>query len=801
MTMPRARRTISNWFSVLALVLAVAWPCTALADEPMMIGGCGGAYLLAEPGELVVDVFKRDRNTTDKPSILKAMLVGPDRQIVGQAVIPDDDRPKDSGMGPFFKARLTAKVERQGIYVLNVTFAEDRYGDRAIWGLTTNCPRYLIESSRGHRDRRHEEPIVLAGGDQPADVCFHPQADPIRIDVSALPANVEKLTLYDAAGQTLAELPVADGKTSVTIGPDVPRDAPFWRLRLPRGKGVVEIDGLTRWGSNDPDADQCLWTPDASTWFDLPALHWLITPYHRVLYRQPGDTLTATFDIYNHTGESRTIDLAIEADINANAQVTPAQVELAPYQTAQVVVTCPAPSAAGQSRDIHIRATPRNNPQFSTYATLTAAAGQAPAMRSFDLPLKLLPYQHENQLLGYEPSYPNDWEMYFDLNNQPIMRSNRDILALRDGGWTTLPLRQTAQGKDDLGYPKLRGISKIAFDSDNDIYIADQDADKTLLWHSSDDGKSFEGYDLGPQGAVDIEHFTGHNMPSGPPPVLRAILTEVDEAHFWRKLSRLEMFLPRKQDGRLVIGEPILVAEGTLGVGSHSGIPAAVVSRGSKVHLIWGIATDPDKPGPGVPTYVATYDRDTQQFEGEPALIGYGEPPNDVHNRPSITIDSKGYLHALTGTHSRTFYYARSLQPDTAAAGWTEAAPVADGLRQTYIGLVCDQDDTLHLVYRLWADHQPPALPGLHAELEYQRKKPGQPWEAPRALVISPLDDYSIFYHRLGIDRLGRLFVSYDYWSTYWFYRNDHRGARRAMMMSPDGGDTWKLVDGADLSR
>ena len=66
-------------------------------------------------------------------------------------------------------------------------------------------------------------------------------------------------------------------------------------------------------------------------------------------------------------------------------------------------------------------------------------------------------------------------------------------------------------------------------------------------------------------------------------------------------------------------------------------------------------------------------------------------------------------------------------------------------------------------------------------------------------LIVSPFSEYSVFYHRLTIDHIGRLFLSYDYWSTYWFYRTDHRGDRRALMMSPDAGDTWKLVDTEDL--
>ncbi len=62
-------------------------------------------------------------------------------------------------------------------------------------------------------------------------------------------------------------------------------------------------------------------------------------------------------------------------------------------------------------------------------------------------------------------------------------------------------------------------------------------------------------------------------------------------------------------------------------------------------------------------------------------------------------------------------------------------------------------------------------------------------------LIVAPFSEYSVFYHRLTIDREGRLFLSYDYWSTYWFYRTDHFGSRRALLMSPDGGDAWKLVE------
>jgi hypothetical protein len=139
------------------------------------------------------------------------------------------------------------------------------------------------------------------------------------------------------------------------------------------------------------------------------------------------------------------------------------------------------------------------------------------------------------------------------------------------------------------------------------------------------------------------------------------------------------------------------------------------------------------------------------------------------------------------------------LKPNDSEGGWTEATPTNADLNQTYIGLVCGPDGTLHCVSRLWRFGKEPFPASSFGTLAYQRKRPGQPWETPQILVVAPFSEYSIFYHRLTIDRNGRLFVSYDYWSTFWFYRNDHRGSRRALLMSPDGGESWKLAETKDL--
>ena len=193
-----------------------------------------------------------------------------------------------------------------------------------------------------------------------------------------------------------------------------------------------------------------------------------------------------------------------------------------------------------------------------------------------------------------------------------------------------------------------------------------------------------------------------------------------------------------------------------------------------------------------------TFDRDTGDL-GTPALIGYGPPANDVHNSPSITMDGDGYLHALIGTHGRPFHYCKSNLPHDAGGGWSEPLSAGEGMNMTYIGLVCGDDGTLHVVYRLWRWGEP--YPNSnYATLAYQRKRPDQPWEEPKILVAAAFSEYSVFYHRLTVDHLGRLFISYDYWSTHWFYRNDHPGTRRALLMSPDGGETWKLAESEDMT-
>jgi len=773
------------------------------AGADLLIGGCGGVYFLAEPGELAVEVIKRDRNRRDAPTELRAILAGPDRRVLQEATIPDDGRPRGSGLGPPQQCRLSAHVKRKGVYVLNITLSQDRYGEHAVWGFRSNCPKYLIETARGHRDARHEEPIVLASPERAGDVCFLPRRGAFSVELSGLPKGADAPQMFDAKGAIIAALQVdGNGRASHEFVEKLHRDAVPWRLHFPSAQATINMDGVTRWDDDDFQRDMACWTPDPRSWFPWLENRWLLTPYSRTIYGQPGEQKEITLQVRNDSLRERTIQLGVEfpdgerpsaseTHLARCVSLSGERVVVGARQAATVTVRCAVPEA-GQPGVCHIRATPLDDSGFSTFSTLTVKTGDAPATKPLAMPIVLKPYQHENKQFGYLPDYPTESQVYFDLRNRPFIITSGGIATWRDGEWILL------SGSKDVSAV----CSKVAFDRDNNLYILATIAGAATLLHSADGGQTFAACALPSRGgqsrALDMEEFTGHNLPDGPPPILRYTRTAKDPKLFWRALHDLELFLPKKAGGRLVMGEPILITRQCIGLASHSGIPSSVVSRGSKVHIVWGEATDPKAPGPGVPAFVATYDRETERL-GKSALVGHGAPPNDIHNSPSIAVDSQALLHVLAGTHGRPFPYARSLKPNDAGGGWTEPSVMGENLSQTYIGMVCGPDDTLHAAFRLWRTSVDPFPASHYATLAYQRKRPGQPWEPPRILIVPPFSEYSVFYHRLTMDRKGRLFLSYDYWSTFWFYRNDHFGRRRTLLMSPDGGDTWKLAQTKDL--
>ncbi len=194
----------ANMLSVILTLSAVASPAGNTKAPPpgqasidFGIGGCGGVYFLAEPGELTVDLEKCDRGRKGRRTELRAILAGPDRKVLQEVTLRDGVPSTPGRPGQTQTARLSTHVVRKGVYVLNITASQDRYGDTILWGFRTNCRRYLIETSRGHRDERHQEPLVLRNPNRPGDVGFLPRAGAFGIEVTGLPAGTDALSVFD----------------------------------------------------------------------------------------------------------------------------------------------------------------------------------------------------------------------------------------------------------------------------------------------------------------------------------------------------------------------------------------------------------------------------------------------------------------------------------------------------------------------------------------------------------------------------------------------------------------------------
>ncbi len=825
---------------------SAAAPDWQSGDYQWKAGLFGGAYLQVAPGELIIDLQVEIRGRQGTEESIRLILAAPDRKVLVDTLI-SVMTPSDSIPSCFTgNALLKTRVSHRGIYSLAIINTNDRYGVQTAWSMRTNAEAYVLETATGHRDERHMEPIVLLDNKQPFEIGFLPVREAFSFEVEGLDPEAEVVTLINEKGEVVAAIPVepkkvtetrkylhggrhleAEGSVEYTVPDDVDRGDGLWRLQIPRGNAYVNIDGVTRWSRNDRYEHLSVWSPVPDAAFPFLENRWMITPYQRHTWEKPGASGTISYTIHNNAPVQRTIKLSLEYPGEKwPVRLSKKELTLAAGASAPVEVAYELPRS-DQAWECYVRATPADDKKASTYASLTVHAGDDPAAKALNLPMVLTPYSHENEQFGYLPDYPVDNQLYFDLENNPFVVSSGTLYRQEAGAWIAAELNeavvQSAPGTEINGRWSII-LSKIAFDADNDLYLLGSSGGEVALLRSADRGKTFTAWSIpgGTRGGAsgwDIEQFSGHNIPVGPPPVIRYTRVLEDDADLpvarrdsrvrWRRVNNLDLIIGEKHpDGSVRFEEPMLLTSMALGSSLHSGIPSSVVSNGSKVHVVWGEATDPSVGSdviPGVPAYVATYDRSSKQLKA-PVFMSYGPPANDAHNTPSITMDSKGYLHIMVGTHGRPFQYLQSVEPNNAYGGWTEATRTSENpLGQTYVGLVCTDDDALHVVFRLWHSDEQYLHGKRFAALAYQRKQPGKAWEDPKLLVVPPLENYSIYYHRLTVDRQGDLVLSYDYWSTLWFYRNDQRGAvpagsgrpgagwGRAVLTSSDCGETWRL--------
>ncbi len=382
-------------------------------------------------------------------------------------------------------------------------------------------------------------------------------------------------------------------------------------------------------------------------------------------------------------------------------------------------------------------------------------------------PFKHQPYYRgEREQLGYKPEYPPNL-ITFDDANVPFIRDGEGFINTLNevGKWIKLDFKPFIKKV----FPKWDGKlfngpfadERIVFDREGHAYThviisRRSPQSKSLILYSTDKCRSWQVYEL-------------------PKKFNRGWFAKLEDSAPMRRLSTppvLSMFngktiyiLPSvKIKNGLRLGKPVLVANHAAMVSPHSGGGNFTATIPGKTFIVYA-GLKPVAGKVGTPQYIISYDHATGRC-GLPTYIannGYGEIP-DPHNLPTILLDSKGYVHVLLGSHHDPFVYIRSLKPYDLSS-WTEPeelgspkTKMAEG-SYTYIGIVCDKFDNLHLTAR-WAGE------GYKNKLIYMKKPAGKSW-LPQKILVEPFKTlYSCFYHKMSQDLYGRVFVSYYYYGN-----------------------------------
>lgn len=198
-----------------------------------------------------------------------------------------------------------------------------------------------------------------------------------------------------------------------------------------------------------------------------------------------------------------------------------------------------------------------------------------------------------------------------------------------------------------------------------------------------------------------------------------------------------------------------------------------IVRRGDRLYFTW--LESPPTPGAPARIILAACDHVTGAVDRSFPL-GEGI---DNHCGAALALDHTGRLHAVLGAHHGSFLYRAADQPDDPES-WS--APEALGPADTYPSLAVDASGTLHLAHR---------ERGERWQLWYRRKRPGQLWEPPQSLAVSPEPGYNHYMQSLSVGPEGALHLTFQYHYAASGRAQDCTGRAAAYLHSSDGGETW----------
>jgi hypothetical protein len=467
---------------------------------------------------------------------------------------------------------------------------------------------------------------------------------------------------------------------------------------------------------------------------------------------------------------------------------------------------------------------------------LAAVLLLAPVALADDSPLRIDSRISLRAQYGYAPRYECNLPM-FDATNHAYIRSRtatqdvtRDAWALRDGTFR----RASLIAAITRAYPRFRstvnaggwGGEAIEADALGRLYTlveirVSDGALRNLLLYSTDSGRSWRVVRLpidppnaSPDGRNDgtcaSEHLTGWNLRPDPP--LIAMWQPVGQWPGYRA-CRMALYVaqPYFDGDRLVLPDPAQVTDRSLGMIQAAGGASFAATVGTTTYITWAEVAEPDAGAS--PVFVAAFDHTTGVL-GAAQEVERARPVNDDHCTPGIVSDSQGGLHVVSGSHNASFMYTHTATPADPAT-WSQPVPMLlDGYRvfgkgprgrQTYVSLVCTPGDRLVVAFRQWRRGVDADFHGRPYEaLCVQWLDPAGTWTEPlRIALCSRNRGYAQYYQKMSIDRRGRIFLSLSYFRPKdWPVeeRAANRYHHRMVLVSEDGGATWRFATLADFS-
>jgi len=236
----------------------------------------------------------------------------------------------------------------------------------------------------------------------------------------------------------------------------------------------------------------------------------------------------------------------------------------------------------------------------------------------------------------------------------------------------------------------------------------------------------------------------------------------------------------------VVDGEPHVLSYKGSERATH-GAGNKIVGLNGKTHVVWQ-----DSTPQGYFARIRTFDHRTNKWSAT-CTLGQG---TDHRTQPTITVDSRGYLHIVISGPRSGLQYRQSVRPNDSRE-WTDAKAFGHA---TYPVLICGPDDTLYLTARQDKDW---------AGVNFYVKPPNKAWK-PRGLLLKKSDafkGYAAYDHGMAWGPGHEtLHVSTGFFmglpsSKVEGKERDSTGLYQAVgyMRSKDLGKTWTQSDGSPI--